>query len=193
MATPYEAWLQMQSGMPGMAMPPSAPPPMPSYARSPYLTPQQSEMLGMPFPASPLGMELPGSSPYSAPPADLRSREPRVPPTAAPPAPLGGGFTPAMQTLPRQIERGRGPFDDFLATYNLGRTPAEASPFGPAPAPEAARPPLYAQPQQPMPGGYGGGGMDGGQMQREAMLARRFPRAMARVQQLRAMSQRRGY
>ena len=188
--TPYELFLREQS-MGGL--PPTRPamPPAPTMPTSPYLTPSQSAMVGGTGYLPMLGTEMAPSLPAAEQPA------------AAPTTPMGGmtggfanGFTPAtLGGMTRPMEQGKGPFEDWARTYQTGRTPAAPPALGAQP-PASSPPPPVSVGNQPrvQQGGFGGGmGMDAGQMRREQMLAQRFPRAMERVNQLRGMSQRRGY
>lgn len=185
--TPFEMFLRSQSSSPmGTPLMDPAQPVMP---RSPYLTPAMRTDMGVPFPGALMGQEMPGGLPAAEEaPAAEAPRMPRSLP-AATPGTFGNGFTPASLALPRPIAKGRGPFDDFLATYNLGRVQPEQDHFAwmhqPEPPAERAMPTAQGSPRGPQ--------MDPRQAAREAQFAQRYPRAMARIHQLRARSQQRGY
>lgn len=182
-------FLRSQSASPFGA--PLMDPAQPVMPRSPYLTPAMRGEMGVPFPGAIMGSELsPSFAPAEAAPAPEPPRMPRsLPETTA--GGFASGFTPASLALPRQVERGRGPFADFMDTYNATRTPPPQDPFAfmqppPEQAPRAMPQVANGTPrQQPQ--------VDPQQMAREAHFAQRYPRAMNRIQQLRARSQQRGY
>ena len=177
MAMTLDDFMQQLYGV----VPPVGPvlPEGPVLPQSPYLPPQQSTAMGLPYPTSLMG-EMPGSAP-------LAEEEPVTT------APAQYGYQPAPRgPLPGPIAEGPPAlYGGFQNIYNqMQEEDPLAALMNPTPTPQG-RPPLMA-PGTPGYGGYGGA-PDARQLGQQAMLARRFPRAMSRVPQLQALAARRGY